>query len=195
VTEDVINHDPLTGFDLMLVGWFRAHATPASDRIALAVSLLGSPVAMAIVATVVAIVLIVQRRWIVLAGWGALFVGSELLDWSLKLAIRRPQPSGAATAFLAGPSFGFPVGYAIGSLVGYGMLAYLLVTLAARRRRTRAIIVAAATILCLAIGLSRLVLGVHYFSDAIGGYAAGVVWLAACVSGVEVAVRQRTRSS
>jgi membrane protein DedA with SNARE-associated domain/membrane-associated phospholipid phosphatase len=193
VTEDVINHDPLTGFDLMLVGWFRAHATPVSDRIALAVSLVGSPVALAIVATAVAIVLIVQRRWIVLAGWCALFVGGELLDWSLELAIRRPLPSGT-TVFLAGPSFGFPVGYAIGSLLGYGMLAYLLVTLAARRRRTRAIIVAAATILCFAIGLSRLVLGVHYFSDAIGGYAAGVVWLAACVSGVEVAVRQRGRS-
>jgi membrane-associated phospholipid phosphatase len=40
-----------------------------------------------------------------------------------------------------------------------------------------------------AIGLSRLYLGVHYFSDVVGGYAAGVLWLSACISGLEVARR------
>jgi len=43
--------------------------------------------------------------------------------------------------------------------------------------------------LILAIGLSRLYLGVHYFSDVVGGYAAGVLWLSTCVSGLEVARR------
>jgi undecaprenyl-diphosphatase len=51
-------------------------------------------------------------------------------------------------------------------------------------------IVAAAAILILAVGVSRLYLGVHYFSDVIGGYAAGTVWLVACMSGVEIARRQ-----
>ena len=46
-------------------------------------------------------------------------------------------------------------------------------------------------ILVLAIGLSRLYLGVHYFSDVVGGYAVGIVWLAACISGVELALGQR----
>ena len=51
--------------------------------------------------------------------------------------------------------------------------------------------------LVLLIGLSRMVLGVHYFSDVLGGYAAGVVWLAACITGLEVARRipQGTPSS
>jgi undecaprenyl-diphosphatase len=40
-----------------------------------------------------------------------------------------------------------------------------------------------------AIGLSRLYLGVHYFSDVVGGYAAGVLWLSTCISGLEVARR------
>jgi undecaprenyl-diphosphatase len=46
-------------------------------------------------------------------------------------------------------------------------------------------------ILVLAIGLSRLYLGVHFLSDVIGGYAAGAVWLATCVTGVELTLRQR----
>jgi putative acetyltransferase len=43
----------------------------------------------------------------------------------------------------------------------------------------------------LTIGLSRLYLGVHFLSDVIGGYAAGAVWLAASVTGIEIARRQR----
>jgi undecaprenyl-diphosphatase len=43
--------------------------------------------------------------------------------------------------------------------------------------------------LVLLIGLSRMYLGVHYFSDVVGGYAAGMVWLAACITGLEVARR------
>ena len=50
-----------------------------------------------------------------------------------------------------------------------------------------------AAALIVAIGLSRLYLGVHYFSDVIGGYAAGAVWLSATISGVEVARRWRLR--
>jgi len=41
--------------------------------------------------------------------------------------------------------------------------------------------------LFIAIGFSRLSRGVHYFSDVVGGYAAGVLWLSACISGLEVA--------
>jgi len=50
-------------------------------------------------------------------------------------------------------------------------------------------IVVGAVLLVLLVGLSRMYLGVHYLSDVLGGYAAGVVWLAACITGLEVALR------
>ena len=63
---------------------------------------------------------------------------------------------------------------------------------ARNRRRTRSwpVIVVAAATLILAIGFSRLYLGMLYFSDIIGMYAAGGVWLAACITGIEIARRQ-----
>ena len=38
----------------------------------------------------------------------------------------------------------------------------------------------------LLIGFSRMYLEVHYFSDVIGGYAAGLIWLSTCVTAMEV---------
>ena len=190
VTEDVIHHDPLTELDLDIVTWFRAHSTPALDHIAVAVSLVGSPVTMAVVGVTVAIVLAVRRRWILFSGWAAVFAGGGVLDWGLKQVIRRPRPTGAS-AFLYGGSFSFPSGHAMGSLFGYGMLAYLLTRFWAKTWRQRLSIIIITTVLVVAIGLSRLYLGVHYFSDVVAGYAAALVWLAACISGVEITLGRR----
>jgi undecaprenyl-diphosphatase len=74
------------------------------------------------------------------------------------------------------------------------MLAYILVVVVpVRGRAARISVVLAAALVIVAVGLSRLYLGVHYFSDVVGGYAAGVLWLSACISGLE-GLRSRRRS-
>lgn len=190
VTEDVVHHDPLTVVDLHFATWLRAHAVPTGDAIARVVSDAGSPTAMAALAVVVALVLAWRRRWVAVAGWVIAFVGGGALDWALKRIIHRPRPVGAQE-FLYGTSFSFPSGHAMGSLIGYGMLAYLLITFWAPARRHRLAVSIATGVLVLLIGLSRLYLGVHFLSDVIGGFAAGIVWLAVCITGVEIALRQR----
>ena len=190
VTEDVIHHDPLTQFDVALLDWLHARATATGYAVFNAISLLGSPVMLTILALAVALLLAARREWIVLAGWLAAFAGGGLLDVVLKLVIRRPRPPGAA-AFLQHFSWSFPSGHAMGSLIGYGMLAYVLTLLWIHRRSAHIAVVLGAALLIIAIGFSRLYLGMHYFSDVVGGYAAGVLWLSACISGVEVARRWR----
>ncbi len=190
ITEDVIHHDPLTQFDVTLLNWVHGRATPAGYAISNAISLLGSPVTMSMLALGVGVLLAARRQWILLGGWLAAFAGGGLLDEVLKLVIRRPRPPYAA-AFLPQESWSFPSGHAMGSLIGYGMLAYVLVVLWIHPRRTQLSVVLGAALLIVAIGLSRLYLGVHYFSDVVGGYAAGLLWLSACISGLEVARRWR----
>src|SRR5256885_1697148 len=135
-----------------------------------------------------AMLLAALGEWIVLAGWATAFAGASLIDHWLKLTIHRPRPVYAA-ALLHNPSWSFPSGHAMGSLVGYGMLAYVLMLLARGKRDTQRWIAAAAAVLIVAIGISRLYLGVHYFSDVVGGYAAGLLWLSACVCAVELGRR------
>ena len=88
----------------------------------------------------VAVVLLRHRHWLLLGGWIAALVGGGVLDMTLKHLIQRPRPVYAA-AFLYSTSWSFPSGHAMGSLIGYGMLAYLLVVFWLQRRRMQIIIV------------------------------------------------------
>lgn len=190
VTEDVVHHDPLTRFDLMLTTWIRAHTTPLGDRVFLVVSALGSPTAMAVIAAAGALLLLVRRKWLVLAAWVAAFAGAAVLTVILKNVIQRPRPLDA-TNFLYGTSFSFPSGHALGSLVGYGTLAYVIGSTRIESVRGRVRLSIATVVLVIAIGISRLYLGVHYFSDVVAGYAVGILWLSVCISGLQVVQRRR----
>ncbi|MDQ6770387.1 MAG: bifunctional DedA family/phosphatase PAP2 family protein, partial [Gemmatimonadota bacterium] len=190
VTEDVLHNDPLTKLDLAFLAWIRAHTTPFGDRIFTIVSLIGSPLAMTVVALGGGLLIIVRRKWFLLAAWAVAFMGAGLLSSFLKLLIQRPRPIGA-TAFLHGETFSFPSGHALGSLVGYGMLAYVIGSTWIETARGRLVLFLATALLVVAIGISRLYLGVHYFSDVVGGYAVGVLWLSVCISGLQVAERRR----
>lgn len=119
--------------------------------------------------------------------------GGGLVNTIVKLAVGRPRPEfdePIATAF--GKSF--PSGHSMGSLVCYGAL--LLVALPAIAPRARRWAIAAAVLWVLAIGFTRLALGVHYVSDVLGGYVLGAAWLTGSVALFESwrAERGRPRS-
>jgi membrane-associated phospholipid phosphatase len=61
----------------------------------------------------------------------------------------------------------------MGSLVAYGFLAYMLTRITVAHFPRRAAIALLAGLVLL-IGFSRICLGVHFMSDVIGGYAAGL---------------------
>ena len=187
ITEDIIHHDPLTRFDLALASWMHRHESQVAYQFFHDVSLAGSPLVIGVLAIVVAVILIVKREWIILSGWLAAFYGGSLLGRVLQAFVQRP---GMRSGAIFGGTLGLPTGHAMGSLIGYGLLAYLLVGFVVKRRSAQTAIVAAAAVLIVLIGFSRLYLGALYFSVMIGMYAAGVVWLATCITGIEIARRQ-----
>jgi undecaprenyl-diphosphatase len=100
--------------------------------------------------------------------------GSLVLDVALKYIYHRTRP----TAYFgtAPHSYSFPSGHALCSFCFYGVLAGLL---SARTKPLawRLFIWFAAATLVIAIGLSRIYLGVHYPSDVVAGYLAAAVWV------------------
>lgn len=189
VTEDVIHHDPLTLFDLAVFDWFHAHTNLTGMKIFGAITWLGSPLLMAVFGFAVASLLLLRRHFYATLGWISALIGAAVLNLLLKQLVKRPRPQ-YAEVFLHDHSFSFPSGHAIGALVTYGMIAYLLALFWAKQPRTQVLISLAAVILILGIGFSRLYLGVHYFSDVVGGYAAGILWLSTCITALEILRRQ-----
>jgi membrane-associated phospholipid phosphatase len=189
LAQDVVNREALFVFDQQLADCLHELVTPTGLSIWVVVSELGSVTGVALVAIAFGIVLYRRRQVWLFRGWLAALGGAAVLNVVLKQFFQRPRP--AYAEFFELKNWSFPSGHAMGSLVTYGMLAYIGVVLI-RRQRVRWIVVGLAAFLIFAIGASRIVLGVHYLSDVLGGYAAGSVWLAACISGLEI-IRRRPR--
>jgi membrane-associated phospholipid phosphatase len=113
----------------------------------------------------------------------ALFVvvaicGSVLANAAMKLFFHRERPQLAWADVL--PDFSFPSGHSMNSLVFY--LAVALVVWRLKGARWGVAATVAAVVLAGLIGLSRIYLGYHYLTDVVGGFAAGILWLAIVVA-------------
>ena len=139
-----------------------------------AVTTLGNPGIVTWVVVLGTLVLLVRRRWR-LAGYLAVAgIGAAILDPVLKLAVGRLRPV-VADPIAHGTGNSFPSGHALGSSICYGALLLVFLPALPRRGRRPAVWVVAA--LVVAVGISRIMLGVHYLSDVVGAWCLGVAWL------------------
>ena len=121
-----------------------------------------------------AVVLAIRRRWWLVTYLLVAGAGELTLDPVLKALVGRLRP--VVTHPIAyGNGDSFPSGHALGSLVCYGAL--FLVFLPVARGAWRRVFTVVIVMLIAAIGISRLLLGVHYISDVLGGWALGITWL------------------
>jgi undecaprenyl-diphosphatase len=116
-------------------------------------------------------------------------LGGEAYDEALKLVFRRERPE-AMFGYALPETYSFPSGHAVASACFFGTVAAIL-TRRMRSQTRKAAVWAMAVLVILAIGLSRVYLGVHHPSDVVGGYAAAVVWLALVRAGYERWLRRR----
>ncbi|WOB41781.1 phosphatase PAP2 family protein [Thermoleptolyngbya oregonensis NK1-22] len=177
---------PLAGFGLLGFGvwtlgnfpWdepilqaVHAASTPALDRIAQGMTRLGSPWILPPLAGLMAIALVPLQRWRSLLYVVLSLAGSTLINIGLKDLWKRDRPflweSGAPRPH----DFSFPSGHAMTS-VAIGVV--LLILLGSSRWRPWAALFG--VLFVLAIGWTRLYLGVHYPSDILGGWLVAIAW-------------------
>ena len=183
ITRALLARETVPQFDIALASALRDTATPSADMFWMVVSGLGRVPIMVVPGLAIGLALVRRRGWLPLAGWLGAILGSIVLDAIVKHFLAREYTS---------VGLGTPSGQALEALVGYGMIGYF-VALATPGRRAMTITVAALAVLVLAICFGRLYLGTRYFSDVVSGLAAGGVWLAACITGLEVARRRSDR--
>jgi membrane protein DedA with SNARE-associated domain/membrane-associated phospholipid phosphatase len=155
------------------------------------VTFLGSGVFTWGLTAVCAVLLISRRRWTEL---GVLLAGMTLITIGFhetKAAVDRPRPD---EALIDTTGSSFPSGHAAHSV----LYLWLAVTIVLRLRPgmgRKTATVAAGLTLTILVGLSRVYLNVHYFSDVSGGWALGAACFSLCATvGLVVSgVRQNPR--
>ena len=165
----------LEPFDEAAETWVQQQITPVHTALMLLLTELGSTAVMVVLTASVAAVLVLRRSDYWLARLGLTVPGCMLLNEVLKYLFHRSRP------FLAHPlvkleTYSFPSGHAVSATVFYGFLAILLCS-SVPSKVGRVVIRLGAMALILAVGFSRVYLGVHYPTDVLGGMIEGAAWL------------------
>jgi membrane-associated phospholipid phosphatase len=189
LADDVIEKE--TGNDQRLADWLRGRATEPLTDVFRAITTLGNFVTLVVVAVIAVAVLWRRRERIDAVFVAFAFLGAQVLSSGMKLGFRRERP------FFPDPlasesTFSFPSGHALVSLAVYGSIA-LMLGRRLRRRSDRIVLFGTTGLLVLAIGFSRLYLGVHFLSDVLAGFAAGAAWLALLYVALELRSRYTSR--
>lgn len=152
---------------LWLLSWF----TYLGDRDLLTVIAVGMTAA-----------LLWRRQWGLALACAVATGGAGALNQALKHLFQRVRPE-HIHGYVSADGWSFPSGHASAALAVYGFACYL--ALRALPPRWHAPCLAGAAALIIAIGVSRVLLQVHYLSDVVAGFALSLAWLALCLAGAE----------
>ena len=186
IAEEMLEGDA-AAFDKNLLLAFRNKADladpigpPSVEEMVRDVTALGSYAVLGLLwfATTSYLLMTGRRTW---ALWiTSAFGGALILDNILKFGFQRPRPDivpAAARVF----STSFPSGHATVSAAAYLTLGLLLAELNPEPR-VKAYFIALAILITVAVGVSRVYLGVHYPTDVLAGWCAGASWALVCWS-------------
>jgi len=168
-------------FDLHVEQALYAMRDPSLVQLFIWVTELASTTTVLGITFIIVIILAYRKRWALAAGLCTTILGSGAAAFVLKDLIARPRPGAPLYAFVE-TSYSFPSGHATFAAALYGFVLWLVYdTLPAAWRY---VATAAVTVVILAVGFSRLYLGVHYPSDVLAGYVLGGIF---ALLGIKVA--------
>lgn len=171
----------VVAIDGVLAAIVRPDAGGAATAWIEAVTALGSTDIVLLVTVIGALLLLGIGHWHASIALALSVAATQAIVAVLKALVERPRPEGSTLADASG--FSFPSGHSATSVALYVALG-LLVAGAIRGRGPRVAALAAGACVALAVGASRVYLGVHYPVDVVAGWLTGgavviVCWAAA----------------
>src|SRR5215213_11005588 len=177
VSDMVTSQTGLYRYDASAAAWGAEHATPRSTWILGLITWLGATVTVLSLTVALGVLEWVERRRLaVLAFLVTVVVGQNLIANAVKELVDRARPPVPHLAPSSG--FSFPSGHTAAAAATWAAVA--LVVGRGRPVRVKAWLVAGAALITLAVAASRVLLGVHWLTDVIGGAALGFGWFVVC---------------
>ena len=183
--------EELSRLDLAFSDAIGQTASTRTQAVFAAVTHLGDRLTLTALGIAVAVALLLRGERSLALGWVVAIGGNAVVNPILKSMFERARPlhdHGPALAI----GWSFPSGHASGSVIVYGMLAYVVIRTLPAAWHLPAVLLASA--MAFTTGCSRVFIQVHFASDVVAGFASGTAWLALCIGGIElIRCRRRTR--
>ena len=169
----IANGQVLLTWDEPIQRTVEAHRTPALDDFFRTMSRLGSTIPVLALGSLLTVVTW-RRCPAVAVAVAVATISRPLLEFVLKAGVDRPRPDFERMVAGNGPSF--PSGHPMASVALWGLLPVIVGLYTQRRAIWWASVVVAGTLIA-GISASRVYLGVHWFSDVVGGLLVGTFFL------------------
>lgn len=180
LTWQVDSGAAVTRLDARVLDWMIAHRGEPLTSVARVITDLGDTLSMTVLATITVCWLLWQRHWACAVLVAVTSLGAGLLVVVIKQLVGRNRPP-ELSRLVYEPSLSYPSGHTLGSTVVVGIVAITLIP-RLRRQWVRVVATVLAVLFPVAVGLSRVYLGVHWLSDVLAGWTIGLIWLAVCVT-------------
>ena len=190
IAGELGNGESLAALDAEISRAVGQHASPPTLTAFAWLTRFGDTATLAVLCLVVGLALVLRGERGLALAWVVAIAGNSLLNVTLKGIFERVRPV-RDHAMAAAEGWSFPSGHSSGSVVAYGMLAYVAIRTLPRAYHLPALIAAAG--IAFTTGCSRIFLQAHYPTDVVAGFASGSAWLAACIASAE-ATRHYRRS-
>ncbi len=178
IIQDVLTSEAIVSADIRIANLLAYFRSPELTKVFLWITLLGKWQIVVGSAIIVSIILwLWKKRGYIIYLWLAL-AADVIFSYLGKLLIHRNRPPNPA--YLEN-SFSFPSGHAMVAVIFYGFLAYIRIR-HVKSWGHKVNVFFAGLVVILAIGFSRVYLGVHYVSDVWGGYLLGFLILTTIIA-------------
>ena len=174
IAKDTIFDKEVVKIDTDISHYIYSFRTPLLTEVMIFITYFGADLIL-VFSTVIAIVLSWKKHKKESILFVIMLIFGSILNITLKQIFQRPRPDIDPLFTLT--SYSFPSGHAMNGFVFYATLAYFTYHFSGKIKRTL-LFSSIAGILVLLIGISRVYLGVHYPTDVVAGYIAGLLWFA-----------------
>jgi undecaprenyl-diphosphatase len=184
------------GSVLKVDAWFnKIIYLPWINSAALFITNFGSAIVVTVLFIVALGILLLRKRWHYALLSTVAILGALVLPPAIKAIVQRARPQN-----LIETGFSFPSGHAITAIIFVSLLIYSFKD-DFKNKIARYILIIASLALFISVGISRMIIHVHWFSDVIGGMSLGLFWFTLVViiersiTGLIPAIKRETKEA
>lgn len=179
MVEDVIDAEAVIKLDVWLNTNVILLWTPYLNKVMIFITNIASPFNLSIFSIFLLLVFVAKKNWhyVVLLTTG--MIGGAVLETVIKFIIHRERP---INSLIDASGYSFPSGHATMATIFFIILLYILKKeWGMKNKILKMIFILVLILIIFLVGISRIYLNVHWFSDVVAGFALGIFWITSLI--------------